>query len=73
MKENLHPAMKSVEFECSCGHSTTIMSAADRPRLVLDTCRMCDPAYTGKRKSGVVEGRAKQFNDRYGAPTDAGV
>ena len=60
---NQHPTLHHVDVRCaSCGTSFSIRSAA--AALSVDVCSSCHPAYTGRERSLVSNGRIDRFNKR---------
>lgn len=67
MQENIHPAYKAIQVECSCGNKFTTRSTlgADKGSLHLDICSACHPFYTGKQKMIDTAGRIDRFRKKY--------
>jgi large subunit ribosomal protein L31 len=58
-----HPETHVVDVACAtCGTTFTIRSTA--PRVAVDICSNCHPAYTGVQRTAISGSRIEQFNRR---------
>lgn len=64
MKKNIHPYYKLICAMCSCGNKINIYSTLCN-NIMLDTCSICHPFYTGKNKTFENKGRIEMFNKKY--------
>ncbi len=63
MKEGIHPELKEIKIQCSCGHVIETLSTLEK--LHVDVCSQCHPFFTGKQKLMDTEGRVERFNKKY--------
>lgn len=66
MKDNIHPAYKTVKVQCACGATFTTGSTKNTDVLKVDICSKCHPFFTGKQKLVDTGGRVDKFKKRYG-------
>jgi large subunit ribosomal protein L31 len=64
MAQSIHPELHTVKVSCSCGHAFQMVCGAEKP-LTVESCRMCHPAYTGKRREVELDAY-KRFAAKYG-------
>ncbi len=67
MKNDIHPELKSTEFNCACGKSFTSLSVLGGG-VHLDICAACHPFFTGNEKLLDTAGRIERFKSRYDRP-----
>ena len=65
MKENIHPAYKTVTVQCACGASFVTGSTKNSDVIKVDICSKCHPFFTGKQKLVDTGGRVDKFKKRY--------
>ena len=66
MKENIHPAYKTVTVQCACGASFVTGSTKNSDVIKVDICSKCHPFFTGKQKLVDTGGRVDKFKKKYG-------
>ena len=66
MKENIHPAYKTVTVQCACGASFVTGSTKNTDVIKVDICSKCHPFFTGKQKLVDTGGRVDKFKKKYG-------
>ena len=49
---------------CSCGN--TFNTKSIKENILVETCSMCHPFYTGKQGKTAKTGRVEKFNQKYG-------
>jgi large subunit ribosomal protein L31 len=64
MAQNIHPQLHMVKVSCSCGHVFQMTCGIEKDQTV-ESCRMCHPAYTGKRREVELDAY-KRFAAKYG-------
>ena len=66
MKENIHPAYKTVTVQCACGASFVTGSTKNTDVIKVDICSKCHPFFTGNKKLVDTGGRVDKFKKKYG-------
>ena len=65
MRKDIHPTVKMLKINCSCGNILEVESTLSNEMLNVEICSACHPFYTGKQKIIDTEGRIERFNNRY--------
>lgn len=60
MRKNIHPKYGICSVKCVCGN--TFQTKSTVPKINLEVCGACHPAYTGKKKVVDSTGRVDRYN-----------
>jgi large subunit ribosomal protein L31 len=67
MKSGIHPTMHQ-DATITCSTCKTVYTLpCTKPEISVEVCRMCHPAYTGKKQTDHKGGRVERFRQRMAA------
>jgi large subunit ribosomal protein L31 len=70
MKSGIHPTVYN-DATITCSTCKTVFEfSSTLPELSVEICRMCHPAYTGKKQTEHKGGRVERFRKRMAASQD---
>ena len=60
-----HMTNRYIAAKCTgCDHEFTILSTLNQDKLLVETCNLCHPAYTGKKRK-LAAGAVEKFTKKY--------
>jgi len=63
MKKDIHPEVKKITAQCTCGNEFTTRSTQKELRTTI--CSNCHPFFTGDQKFVDTAGRIEKFEKRF--------
>jgi large subunit ribosomal protein L31 len=63
MKKDIHPTYGEATITCACG--SVVHTRSTVKEMIINTCSMCHPFFTGHSAFLDTEGRVEQFKKRY--------